>query len=557
MGTLCLPAPDQPDSDPAADEVNLALLSTELTGIRFSHPSPLNHNQSVAPGHLLKAHFEFGITVGEAAQRMRTFGFAVPDLAPSVEDADDVVLRLLSANLNGKFPWLPADVPVPPGHLIRAHLRLGLDIHTAADWLRSFSLTVVGEDALAEDPEAWLRLVSPGPDSARTLHPARHVSATRILATALRESRPPEEVARKLRTLGFDVRTVAAHERLTCALLSESAAWGWTVDVWGDMSETRSVAPGLLLRAASGCDVTVHDMADRVEALGFARPMVPPQPEKTDTELLRDTLFKEVHPWLEAGSAISLSQVAAAARRTGLPPAAVVERMRLYGLVPPDTPMPSSVQWDDADILEDSSQSTPLSPGHQVPLSHVLRTANELGVSPAAVAERLARYGLTTQDADLPEEVGTIDVRLVDTHDIGLDLGEPVPLYEILHASGRLGLDPEAVAAQVSALGFEIRGCHWTDVDAADARLCQSSEPTIEIYSPLALRDPLPDFVGTVYRDGSEEGAAGLASRLKRLGVDLQRVREAVLAVLPKVPGLVMKPGADTVSATPSSPGTT
>jgi hypothetical protein len=545
MTDLRLRTPDRPDDDLEIDEISTALLSDDLLGIDFARRRHhgLDTDHPVPPGHLLKAHFAFGIGLGEAARRLRAFGFTVPDLDPSTEDADELALRLLSVGLNGQSPWLEVDAPVPPHHLVEAHTHLGLGIRAAAGVLRAFGYTVVGEDQVAEDPEGTMTLVGWGSGVLTPQHPTRHVPASYVLRKALELDRPVREVARDLRNLGFRVQITTAQEGLPVDLLREYAPHGWTPELWGQLGAHLAAPPGLLLHTASRQGVTAQEVAARITALGFTAPPLPLSCEATDTALLSGKL-NGAAPWREAGTSVSVTEIARGALRTGLAPAAVATRLRLYGLVPPDGPLPPSARDSDLEILAAYPYRRPLTTGEPVSVSLVLHAADRLAVPPRKVADRLAEYGLTTPPVTWPEESADLLSAMVGSELSSLDSGGPVPLYEILAASKRQELPAEEVARLVSGLGFTIKGDEVSNIDTTDIELCGIDPPSTTEEAPLvALANPLPDFA-RLFKAGKVTD--NLIERLRRLGVDLEPLRRAVLDALPDVPGLVMKPEAVT-----------
>ncbi|WP_051827635.1 wHTH domain-containing protein [Streptomyces bicolor] len=543
MAELCVGHPDLSDVDPVVDEINFALMSNDLRGVRLEEPNSIRPcDRTVPPGHLLKAHFEFGISVGEAARRMEAFGFALPELTPAADEADELALRLLSRQLDGKQPWCDVSSPVHPGHLLRAHFRLGVDIGTAVQWMKAFGFTVVGEQRLVNGTEETLRLVSV--DDTRWLSLEEPVSTSHVLGVAAELGRSVSEVARELRELGFHVDTGSVHERLTEDALAESAGWGWSHDDWGMLRDGEAIPPGLLVRAASRLGVSLHEMSERIRALALTPPStLPKEAEDADTVILRT---------FPAYSSISLLEVAGASLESGLPPNVVASRLRAYGLVPPATALPSVAEPDDVILLDWTRLGrSPLSPDLPVPVGHVLELAVHLGDSPRAVLDRLAQYGLTTRPEVPSEELDAFDLRLLVEGHLELADESPVPLHRLVSASWELDMDLGELVRRLVALGFEVRGDRVSHLDEIDHFLCtwRSSTPS-GLRKPLSLADPIPDFLRIVL---SEAPADGLPQRLERLGVDLDRVREAVRTALPNVPGLVMKPEPESAASRPEA----
>ncbi|MYR45113.1 hypothetical protein, partial [Streptomyces sp. SID5910] len=452
---LGLDTPGPSEGDPDTDEINRALMSRDLVAMDFTYRGAPSATGTVAPGHLLRAHFEFGIGVGEAAQRMRDFGFTVPDLDPVTEEADELALRLLSTGLDGRPPWLGADAAVSAAHLVGAHHRFGVDIRRAAGWLRAFGLTVLGEEHAAEHPEETRRLLSREFRNGFPLHPASGVRASDVLAIAARTDRPVGDVVGDLRSLGYRVSVSAAQEALAPALLREYEEYGWTSAIWGAMVGDRSAPPGLVLHTAFLRGVDPHEMAAEIGAMGFALPTQPAAPREADLAMLRQPPGG-VAPWRQDGAVVSVADVVLIALDTGLPPAEVVSRLRLYGLLPPHIPMPTSVQPSDVTLLTPAAHPYARRADAAVPLRDVLRIAALIGASPRQVTERLEAFGFTTRVTGLPGHKDTFLGRLADQGHLRLDRDGPVPLYEVLASAARLSVPAEVIVEKLTSLGLEV-----------------------------------------------------------------------------------------------------
>ncbi|MFE1878689.1 wHTH domain-containing protein [Streptomyces diastatochromogenes] len=549
MADLCLPTPPPPHGDTAVDEVNSALLSGDLLGLgrplqHERQPRQIRTDKVVSPGHLLKAHVEFGISVSEAAARLKAFGVTVPDLLPLADDADELVLRLLSTGLGGSAPWLGVERPVPPGHLLRARTTLGIDIEAAARWMRAFGFTVPDTSAMAEAPdETTFHLVSHGPGE--LLNPADPVSVGHVLRTAFKLGRPVAVVARELRALGFRTEIGPGHERLTEDLLAESAAWGWSLDDWALLRDGEPVPPGMLVRAASGRGVSLLETARHIGSLGFAVPTMLPESAEEEDEIILST-NPGLNPmnddgWLPAGRSVGVLHVVDAALSSGLSPAAVASRLRLYGLEPEGTSFPHTAEPVDTVLLDWGWRALErVSPDRPVPARHVLGVAADSGTSVRAVIDRLAEYGLSTQLTAAADEFDPQLLR-VYAETYSTDSDQSIPLYQAVHRAHRVSVEWRDAVKHAPALGFRILGDHTSPLDGLDHRLCLLDKQSNILL--LDLAEPLPDFLNIMR--AAQLPVPELVRRLERLGVDLPRVRDAVLAALPRVPGLVMKPEAE------------
>ncbi|WP_053200890.1 HD domain-containing protein [Streptomyces viridochromogenes] len=489
---LRLPAPAPYGAEPVADSINLALLSDDLHGLnRDEDPLTwLTTDEPVPPGHLLKAHHALGISVSEAACRMKTFGFEVPEDACLLDTQDKETLRLLSRNLNGDWPWLTPAEPVAIGQVLAAAAELG-----------------------------W----------------------------------PVPEVTSRLRSHGLEVNLDPAHEPRADDLLSQGAQWGWNIrDLTGMTEET--VPPGAVADVAVQHDVPLAEISRRIAAVGLTPP--PALPDRADSS---DLVFLRVDadedsPWLSAGAEVPLLHVAHASGVTGLPPAAVASRLRAYGLVPPDAPFPESLGPDDVTLVrrerDGSSMRSSYTPGERVPTHRVITVSVELRMPLRDVIDRLAQYGLGTSYEPLPTAPDELDPALVllgPEHNRStrrwLDWNEPVPPHHLISAPARLEIEPDEVAEALSALGFRIPEYRADEWDEVDRRLCveSHSKDSETIRLPLGLGQPISDFL--LIARYADLPVDELVRRLTRLGVDLQRVVDAVHAALPHVPGLEWEGG--------------
>ncbi|MFD8308711.1 hypothetical protein ACFV29_41300 [Streptomyces sp. NPDC059690] len=155
----------------------------------------------VPPGHMASAGLRLGISVSEVCRRLAAHGLdaesgRLPDRATTE------VVVLLSANGDGKPPWLDPTKPTPPGHVLHAVKELGLD---SADVLAKLAALGIGPpepfpaDATSDD--LWVlhdyifgECLSPG---RRLLYGNLFDSVRNLDDLRLR--------VRRLRAYGFDV----------------------------------------------------------------------------------------------------------------------------------------------------------------------------------------------------------------------------------------------------------------------------------------------------------------------------------------------------------------
>ncbi|MBB5119744.1 HD domain-containing protein [Streptomyces eurocidicus] len=489
MRQLRLPGPELPGGDTPIDAINLALLSRDLRGLTLNSgagsPSWLDVNVPVPPGHLVNAHFVLDISVSDAAHRMRVFGFSVPEVDRLPQTPEVRTLRLLSVELNGKRPWLD---------------------------------------------------------------PTRPVTIGQVLLAATELAQPVQEVVRELRSYGFRVEVGAAHERLADDLIRQGTEWGWEPADWRDLEGAKAVPPGVLASTSARLGIPLHKVASRLQKLGLGIPA--PLPEQTDDAdpLILSSDACGGRPWLPVGAEISLRHIAQAAVETGLPPAEVVSRLRAYGLLTPGNPLPASAERSDVTLLELDGESSQLPSDRPVSVRQVIRLSGRLGMSPQAVIDRLAQYGLATQLKAGPAQARAFDTALVRMasqrsfrEQLLLDWDRPVPLHHMLSTPAKLLLDPQEVEERLRAFGFRIPEYDPDRLDDTDRNLCLRRHSLGNSGEgedlPLGLSNPISDFL--LIARLADIPVSELVPRLERLGVDLQRVIDAVRAALPDVPGLV------------------
>ncbi|GAA2764047.1 hypothetical protein GCM10010103_30880 [Streptomyces paradoxus] len=550
MRELRLQTPPAAEEEPVIDDINLALLSHDLAPpFRSGIPMSLWIDSAgpVPPGHLLKARLEFGMSLREAARRMRGFGFTVVEPDPSAEDLDERALVLLSWRLNGRSPWLEVNAPVPPGHLLKACRDAGIDLGTAVQWLRWFGFTVTADAPLLEArAERTLRLVSDRLQGEAPLDPEKPVPLGHVLHAAAELQRPVSHIVRELRALGFHPELVPAGEEQADHFLQRSREWGWGSREWHSLREETAIPPGVLARVSAAQGVPLHEMSRGVEALGLPTPSaLPPMANDTDVVILSARADARP-PWIRADDVVTAHQVVRAALESGLRPAEVADRLRAYGLVPPDVSFPPSAEPRD-DILLGTTRrfgppGEPLSPDRPVSVHHVVMKSSGLGLPPRAVVDRLAQYGLLTTLDTAPEDAYAFDQYLLGLHEemqLPLEEGRPVPLHHLVSVIRKLPKEPHEIAQRLTAFGFRVPEDRIGRLDETDHRLCRVERGPGKQNSCLGLKEPISDFLLVARRVALP--AKELVERLEGLDVDLQRVRDAVLAALPEVPGLVMK----------------
>ncbi|MFH8500342.1 wHTH domain-containing protein [Streptomyces coeruleorubidus] len=517
----------------------------------------------VRPGHALSVALACGMSYDAAVSRLEQLSLPAPGRASSTASVDPTGVALLDREhgLERGGSWCTTAEPVQPGHLLKAALVLNISADEAARRMRAFGFTVSHEGMPTDTPEEWVvSLLSRDLDGESPwLDLSEPVTAGHVLSAVRRFHRPFGEVVEVLRAYGFHPEVGALDEQSAEELLRQAEEWGWGANAAQYLDVGQPVPPGFLASAALVSDVPLHDIARRIAEFGFSVGAHPERAEPTDPAILG---FDAQEPqWREADDTVGLASLADAAHTSGLPPAAVADRLRAYGLRVVSTELPERAEPDDVAVLGQVLSYAfhrAEVPDEPVPMVAVLRAAQDLGKSPRAVVDRLARYGLRTSCPTAPAKASRYDTELVSLWmgdpSLRTVLGwdDPVPLYHLVSAPHALLMEPEEVADRLSAFGLQVPVEALDGLDEVDRRLCleEHEQDGDGIALPLSLRDPIRDFLRIARFSGLP--LDDLLPRLTRLGVDLPRVVDAVRAALPRVPGLVM--ASEAASVTPQDP---
>ncbi|AZQ34806.1 hypothetical protein EJ357_16025 [Streptomyces cyaneochromogenes] len=529
-----------------------ALLRTVISG-RWNHRHCIDPEGNVGelahPGHALSAATACGVSYEEVVSRMEQLCLPTPRQSGHAVVADQTGVALLGEELgdNGSGDWIEAEEPVPPGHLLKAHLLLNIGIDEAAARMRALGFKASEEAIPAETlDERALPLLSRDLDGVPPwLDLAEPVSVGHVLQAVMSLGLSFPEVVGLLQAYGYRPDLGSLDERSADELLRQSAEWGWGGEL-GRLSVGMPVPPDLVARAALSADVPLCDVARRIEELGLSTGALPERAEQKDPVILHTGVT-----WQGDGPEVLLHSLVQAAEESKLPLAAVAVRLREYGLHAPNIEHPEHASPGDGQVLRSVYYSLPFGegfvPDRPVPAREVIRTAEYRRVSPQAIIDCLNRYGLRTSLAEAPTKASTHDTDLIrpglshgESAGHWLDWDKPVPVYHLVSVPPALLMEQDEVIERLTAFGLQLPARGLDDLDGTDRRLCleefEQGEDSIRL--PLSLGNPISDFLRIVRFAGLP--LDDLLPRLTRLGVDLPRVTDAVRTALPKVPGLVM-----------------
>ncbi|MFE7134706.1 ATP-binding protein [Streptomyces sp. NPDC057638] len=242
----------------AADEEPLLLVDPERPTAGCLSPGAV-----VPPGHLVAAGLRCGLPVAEVRRRIEARGLPTAPFRFSGRLSQETLL-LLSADADGRTPWLEAGRPAPPGQVLQVARKLGLTPAEVLVRLRAFGIPgpeVFPEDATTDD--LWLL----GSDYESAFYrPSRPLAYAEIFhhCDDLGMLRPK---IRRMRAYGFTI-PVAVPQRptsLDAELLTESSPLEW----WETYTDD-TVPFSHVLMASRGLGEKPADVARRLRACGIA-----------------------------------------------------------------------------------------------------------------------------------------------------------------------------------------------------------------------------------------------------------------------------------------------
>ncbi|MGW0508374.1 caspase, EACC1-associated type [Streptomyces olivaceoviridis] len=251
------------DPMPQPDPDDRLLLSRDLD----AQQPWLELRVRVSNVHLALAADKIGRSVEEVAARLRQFGFSTPTAPASAPDYRD--LRLLSTNANGRAPWIDADTPVHPAHVIMAATMTGHTVDHVVDRLTELGYHMAMRPVPPQEP-GDLRLLSqncnaqgPWLDPSASVHPA-HI----VRAASLTGQTTDDVVSRLTR---FGLRSAAraplpepVDTRIMSRDLDGEEPW---------IDHAQPVDPAHVLRAADALNRSPRAVVARLEELGYRLPV--------------------------------------------------------------------------------------------------------------------------------------------------------------------------------------------------------------------------------------------------------------------------------------------
>ncbi|WP_431935869.1 HD domain-containing protein [Micromonospora sp. RP3T] len=457
------------------------LLSEDLDG----RVPWLSQDDEIPVGHVATVAAKADIDVESAAGRLRQLGFAVRAVPPG--GLDQIDLLLASLHVNGQRPWLRPGQTASGGHVLVAASVAGIPAENVVDRLRRLGYVAAVPPPSDLPAEVEMRLLSSADpprrrwdeaEESKGLLPAgidwryrryagaslldvsEPVSSYALVGGALRSGLSPRRAAERLRELGYQIvgwrfpDAVAADDlRLLSRDRDRQRAW---------RDQDTAVPSSHLLVAARAVGLTPAQAAARLAEYGYSisARSLPDAITLTDFALLSRDLDGSA-PWLDEEAIVPPGHVLLGARRTGLTPAQVYERLERFGLTTRADLPPDDTTSADLIILSlalDGDCSW-LAVESTVPVGHLVAAAHRTGLTPTRVAERLRELGHTPPEHSLPDYVSADDVVLVSeslaSEPPWVDPAEPLSLGRLVLAAEATGLSPAGVSRRLEELGFQ------------------------------------------------------------------------------------------------------
>ncbi|WP_049657701.1 hypothetical protein [Kitasatospora sp. MY 5-36] len=221
---------------------------------------------AVPPGHVAQAAMSLGIDRSEIVRRLEAFGRKV-ELASFPLELDLEKLRLLSENLDGRWPWLSSATVVPPGHLLYASEKLGISVEVVFETLSSlgFRLLPVPKSRIPRDKEILSGKTRHG---RKAMVPDGSIEFYQLFDIIWQEGDSPGVIVRRLEAYGIvaGLRFPEEPRGLDKILLSRILHG----DTWWYGMSVGQVVPYYNVLAVAG-EVGVHpnDVVGRLTAYGI------------------------------------------------------------------------------------------------------------------------------------------------------------------------------------------------------------------------------------------------------------------------------------------------
>ncbi|MEK2474451.1 HD domain-containing protein [Streptomyces noursei] len=353
----------------------------------------LPHRKSATFEELMEESETLLRDAGSLAAEWRNYGIHVPEAYVGLATAapHDPLLQRHLGQRAGALGWVDPDEDVPPGHVAKAALILGLPVSEVCARLAAYGLRVDAA-GLPERPGAEVAvLLSSRADGLWPwLSRSKGVPPGHVLVASQALGRAPREILVALEGLGFTPPPVWPEDAdpIDDALLHSKR--------YGALSPDGPVPYVYIFDAARHQNRPLWQAADRLRAYGFDVPLNPPRHcDPLDEELLRrDAPLGWVG--VTTDDAMPFAQVMVAARDLLQTPSALVERLTGYGIAVSCPDIPEGLSFASAlELLRIGEYEDQfLTIDCEIDLHHLIEKAQAMKAPIAQVAYWLQELGL-------------------------------------------------------------------------------------------------------------------------------------------------------------------
>ncbi|TCJ34093.1 TIR domain-containing protein [Parafrankia sp. BMG5.11] len=505
-------------------DLDQALLSSGLDG-----EMPIwawdGRDHTVAPGHVLAAASRLLMHPDKIVDRLRVLGLAVWPPPGDPADAAPMDLVLQSAQLDGRYPWLPAG-RVGRAHVFRSALHTESTFVEVCARLRRFGYRTpqINTAACLGAGERDAFIVSRDTEGALSSVPVptSYLSGLRSDLTGSRDNN-----VGRLRELGFPVaRTL----RLPAGSRPNIADRFPVVDEYHPLWTVGAPIDRVhLLLLANAAKMRYPVLVALLDSNHYTVAQV------SEPRSNRIARIAEINDFVLVNASrigrFEIRHLLNMAGDAGLPIDVSLDLLAEVGVATPDVG-DLEITNDDCIILSSFFDGNAnLVSMDFVPAAQVRAAATRLRREPEDVALRLRQLGLATADPGgwAASPVRSSDIALLardfDDHDAFLQDGN-VSAAHVLRAAAHTGETPRALADRLGELGFDVDPVADVELTAAEERtvvdlLDVSDDPSLDHgWAGLSRAS----ILATAYRDstrGHSRGPAELAAWIGGLGAGL------------------------------------
>ncbi|WP_410598571.1 hypothetical protein [Amycolatopsis sp. lyj-90] len=433
----------------AVDQVDLIVTSADSDGL-----SPwLPPAAAISVMQIINSAYSAKRSPREIAERYRFFGFSTApiDRLPSRLTRWDV--DLISLDITGGYPWLPAEWPADPArvHLLAAILRW--EVPAVVARFRELGFTVDDADRTPE----WLDTVGVGLKRVFlecAVHDGDSIPRSQVVRAAILWNIPPSETVRRFEgmrlTVEVDENTMLDLQEKDLALLSRQ---------WLDSDMPSGPVRASLSRLhkiSEEAGVTIIDAAERLATHGFSLPKEEVWRrdwDPTDRWLLQ---FKNPQVSIpEWENRRDFEFLLEAARESAVPITEVAERLHRMGFEVPDvTHLSKNLTEFDHSLLATEKYWLGKRPaGSTVPLAFMARAADRTGAPLHRTMVRVLELGYAVPSIGrMPIRLDRLDMDLLSR----VGLGTPITMKDVLRQALWFEVSPEEIGARLAALELDV-----------------------------------------------------------------------------------------------------